>query len=98
RLHQERWRRLPRDRNVRIQSVSLTSPQMARINCNSKIWTAAFLVSRIARRVQTSLECRADLRHEVSTGRKPKHANLVRIDVPLRGMQSHQTHRPLRIL
>jgi len=29
--------------------------------------------------------------------RKPEHSNLVRIDVPLRGMKAHQPHRPLRI-
>ena len=34
----------------------------------------------------------------MSAGGESEHADLVRIDVPLGGVQAHESHRPLRIL
>ena len=72
--------------------------QMARIKRYRKIRTAAFFVGRIDRRIQPLLEMRADGCHQMPACRKPQYADLVRIDMPLRGMKPYQPHRPLRIL
>ena len=70
---------------------------MPRITSYGKIRAAAFLVRRIHRRIRTLVKMRARRRHHVSAGRKADHPNLVRIDLPLGGVKSHQPQRPLRI-
>ena len=69
---------------------------MPRIKGHPEIRAAAFLVSRINSRVQALLKCVLIAATRCPPA-EPKHSNLVRIDVPLRGVKAHQPHRPLRI-
>src|SRR5882724_3035698 len=99
RLHQKRRRRLSSHLNIWIQlELLFVRPQMPRIKRHRKIRPAAFFVRRIHGRIQPPRKMRADIRYQVPACRKSQHANLVRIDVPLRRVQAHQPYCPLRIL
>ena len=71
--------------------------QMPRINSHRKIRAATLFVGGIYRRVQTLIKVRTDRCREMPAGRKPKHTNLVRIDVQVHRVQTHQPYRPLGI-
>ena len=68
---------------------------MSWIDRNGKIRTAANVVGCIHGCIGTLREMRADIRHHVPARRKSKHANLVRIDVPLRCVKAHEPNCPL---
>jgi len=100
-LQQERRRRLRADvrADVRIQrDAVLGQRQVPRIQRDSEIRTAAFLVRRIDRLVRTLREMRADVRDQVAASGKSEHADLVRVDMPLGGVQAQQSDCSLRVL
>ena len=84
--------------NIRIQlKILRLKREMSRIKSHGKIRAAAFLVGRIDGRVQTMPIMRARGRYQMPARRKPKHPDLVRIDMPLRGVEAYKPQCPLRI-
>src|SRR5438128_976712 len=73
-------------------------PQVTRVERNSEVWAAAQLVGGIHRRIRPLREMRAYGSDEMPAGGKADHADLVRIDTPLRGVLAHQPDRALRVL
>ncbi len=71
---------------------------MPRINGHCKIRTAADGVGSIGSGIEALVVVHAHGCDEVPARGEAKHADLARIDVPLGGTGSHESHRPLRIL
>ena len=99
-LQQKRRRRLAGNisRNIRIQlETVISNGQMAWIKSHRKIRAATYFVGRVGSWVQTLCKMSTDRCYQMSACRKPEHSNLVRIDMPLRGVEADQPHCPLRI-
>jgi hypothetical protein len=96
RLGEKRRRRVGGGRDVFIQRAVIAR-QMPGIDRDGKVRPAAFPVGRIQRRIHVVLESRAGLCHQITARRKSEHAHLVRIDMPLGGVQAYQPQRSLRI-
>jgi hypothetical protein len=99
-LQQERRRGLTGDVRTNIWLHVKTVPgkrEMSGINRYCKVWAAAFFVGGINGGVETLLKMDAHRCDQVSACGKPKDANLMRIDVPLRSVKANQTKRSLRI-
>lgn len=71
--------------------------QMSRIQSDREIRARALLVSLVRTRIQTLLEVRAYRGDHMPARRHAEDADLVRIDMPLRGMEAHKIHCPLGI-
>jgi len=71
---------------------------VAGVDSYSEVWTAALIVGGIHGWIRPLRKLRTDARDDVSASGKPDHANLVRIDVPLHCVQTHQPHGALRVL
>src|SRR5215204_4126726 len=90
RMHQKRRRRLASDRNKWVQlKLVVSSPQAPRIKHYRKVRATAFFIGGVYGRIQTLLEMRAHRRRQVSARRKPEYSDLLRIDMPLRGIKAH---------
>jgi hypothetical protein len=65
-LQQEGRRGLASDTDIRIQlKLFIGNPQMSRIKGHREIRAAAYFIGRIYSRIQTFIEVRADICHQV---------------------------------
>src|SRR5262249_23823961 len=97
RLEQERRRRLAGYANIWIQhQTRLRNCEMPRIECYREIGAAALAVGGIHRRIETLVKVRAYRGDHMATCRKADHPDPLRIDMPIRGVEAHQSQRPLR--
>jgi hypothetical protein len=86
-VQQEGRRRVGADADVRAQAqVRPRRPQVAGVDDNSEVRSAAQLIGGIQRRIRPLREVRADGSGEVPAGGKADYADLVRVDMPLRGV------------
>ncbi len=100
-LQQKCGRRLTRDGHGRVQLQSVPAKvQVPRVDGHGEVvGPEAFAIGRIYRRVKPVVGVRADGgNRRWPPAEKTQHSHFVRIDLPLRGVQPHQTQRPLRIL
>src|SRR6478735_2997283 len=71
---------------------------MTWVNDDGEVRAAAQLVGRINRWIRAPVEASADCGGEMSASGETNHANLVCIDMPLRGVLAHETQCALRVL
>src|SRR5438105_13174397 len=71
---------------------------MPRIESDREIRAAARPVGRVHGWVETLLEMCAHRRDHMPAGRKAEYSDLVRIDMPPRGVEAHQSHSSLSVL
>src|SRR6187401_2257405 len=71
---------------------------MTGVDDDCEIRAAAELVGRINRWIRALVEASADCSGELSACGKADHANLVSIDMPVRGVLAHKPQRALRVL
>jgi len=76
----------------------LARRKMSGIERNREIRAAACCIGGVNGSVHTPLEVRTYGGHEVSARRETKHTDPVRIDMQLRGLETHQPNRSLRVL
>src|SRR5258708_7144103 len=99
RLDDEGGRSLRRGLDVRIGDHSLLSDgQVARVDRNCEIGSAAELVGSVDGVVEALVVVGADGSGQVGSGGKAKDADALWVDIPLGSMLADQTHGALGIL
>jgi len=85
--------------NILVQRKTVASQrQVPRVKRDGEIRTTAYLVGGIYRCIEAMVKMGAHRRNHVAAGRKAKHSDFVRIDMPLSCTKAHQPNRSLRIL
>ncbi len=99
RLNDKSRRSLAGYMNIRIRrKVLLRKRQVARIDDDSEIGTAADLVRGIDRIVKSMLEVSAERRGKMGSCRESEHSDAMGINVPLARMRADDPEGSLRVL
>src|SRR5580658_340802 len=98
-LQNKRWRRLSSHVNLRIgRKVLLGESEVAGIDDHGEVRPATDLIGGIDRIIETLLKVRAESGGKVGSSREAKHADAMRIDLPLGRTGAHDAEGTLGVL